>query len=1422
MTSVHVTLHRFLFSVLFVLVGFGLPLTALATTYTMAPGSQPVCSSGSWTISGSTYTCDGSFSLASGDSILPGTGITILAKAGITLNDSVVVGSASSPVNLQTIWGDISGTSSGTKSITGTLTADSGAINLRNATVTGAITTNSTVTLNGGSVTGNVSGANGVSMTNGTTITGNVTTSNGSLSLSGGSVTGNVSGANGVSTTNGTTISGNVTASNGTVSLSGGSVGGSVYSNCCVVTTNNTNVANGVGSGSVSSGGSSTVSITGGTISGAIYSKGGSGIQISNATVTSGSITTSNVPIAITNSTIGSSGSQVNVTSNNTVTVSNSTVYGSVTAGSWSGALTVDQTSTVHGVCTSDTNSNTSPGNYSYRCDGGVSATCNPPSNAPGIALTCVCDTFTRSALNPSTIFGSNWEVSTSDTTGVIPSIVNQGYLRLTNNTSANAKAATVPGVFPASGNYISVEFKHYAYNGTNPGADGMAVTLSDYSQIVVPGAFGGSLGYAQKSNPGSDCTITGGCPGFSGGWVGVALDEYGNYSAATEGRIGGPSSTAQSIGVRGPGAGANGYRWMGGNLGIGNIDNRSSTTPAPGYMYQVIVDARNVASGQALIYVNRDTTTKDGSNYTNLFGGTSGFNAYTEANYALSQGWISSVVPDYWKISFTGSTGANNNIHEIGQLRVCAQTVYPPPDNAGVTASVFSAIDETYVFPAQSSQWQQYQTGHIYTKLAGVPFKLNVAAISSAGVRTNYVTSGSKTVTVRLVDNSDGACTLGSSSPSNACLNKTTIATQNLTFTSSDSGQKQTSTFTVAAAYRQLAVIVGDSSTKAVAIDVFAVRPTSMTLTTTASQTSPASGPPTFKAGTDSFNLSAVINASGYTGTPKVNNGTLSTSVTATDTVNASGFVGSFSITTLSAATSGASTSTTPATASTYSEAGAVTLKGYCPTGSNTAPLSVCSPTPSSDTLPRGVYDGVDSTSECATLSATQCDTLRTASWTGVDSALLQGDCIANSYSNAKSSNGKYGCNFGITTSYTLGRFTPDHFTLITTSLCGGLSGSTHTTGAIALGSSSVTVNDASCLSAGQTITISGAGTSGNPLATTISAVNGNVVSLVNATGTAVTSAVLSASSSGSLSYMDQPFRLGLAIEARNGLDVLTRNYTRSLSSTYVAENQAGPGVSLSARLSGMPSVACTNGNCSGQAATAKFSRPTSPASQDGPYDMLDFGIQASDIDSIAMAGLDLNSASAGTTTVSGELVDSCISGSTCTAKRIGRVKERFGRLALENVYGSELLDIRMKVRATYWDGSRWTTHIDDSVTTLPANSFALGSYLPTGTALSSSMGTTHLPASSLVLNQGVATLILTKPSPTATGSFDVVANLNGAVANPSSCEPVGATFTTSSSAALPWLLGNWCGSNFDRAPSARVKVGSSKAPFIYLRERY
>ncbi|HTS53251.1 MAG TPA: DUF6701 domain-containing protein, partial [Burkholderiales bacterium] len=488
----------------------------------------------------------------------------------------------------------------------------------------------------------------------------------------------------------------------------------------------------------------------------------------------------------------------------------------------------------------------------------GEPTACLPPVNAPaGVSLVCQCDNFTRPNLNLSPIFnGSNWLLSTSSGSFGIPKIVNQGYLRLTDNTGNNATAATVPGIFPAAGNYISVEFKQYAYNGS--GADGIAMTLSDYSIAPTPGAYGGSLGYAQKT----------GINGFAGGWVGVALDEYGNYENATEGRSGGaaacPGLCPESVGVRGSGSGTTGYPWMAGalNLGANTIDNRTSTTPKNGYLYQVIVDARGYTSTThtATVSVNRDTT-GTGNSYAGMF---TPFDAYV-VNASQAP------VPVNWQISFTGSTGGANNIHEIGNLKVCAQTFIPP--TASNTASGFNAIDSALPNTKQNALF-----GHIYMKLANVPFSLNVAALLplvggvSQGVNTVYVTSGSKNVTVNLIDDSQAGTSCNSSATACTNCSKTTITSQTVTFTAADAGFKASPAFTVPNGYKRVIAQVVDASTapatKGCSTDAFSVRPAYYALS--------ASIPPpaATKAGT-SFTITATpkntggATVTGATGSP-------------------------------------------------------------------------------------------------------------------------------------------------------------------------------------------------------------------------------------------------------------------------------------------------------------------------------------------------------------------------------------------------------------------------------------------------------------------------------------------------------------------------------------------------------------------------
>ena len=126
----------------------------------------------------------------------------------------------------------------------------------------------------------------------------------------------------------------------------------------------------------------------------------------------------------------------------------------------------------------------------------------------------------------------------------------------------------------------MTVEFDQYAYktSGTS-GADGMAVVLSDATLTPQPGAFGGPLGYGYKT----------GISGFAGGWLGVGLDEYGNY--ANEGKYQ-PGVAAQAVSIRGSGSGTSGYRYLTGTASNLNPPVDSGTNSNRPHRYRITVDS--------------------------------------------------------------------------------------------------------------------------------------------------------------------------------------------------------------------------------------------------------------------------------------------------------------------------------------------------------------------------------------------------------------------------------------------------------------------------------------------------------------------------------------------------------------------------------------------------------------------------------------------------------------------------------------------------------------------------------------------------------------------------------------------------------------------------------------------------------------
>ncbi|WP_162824611.1 DUF6701 domain-containing protein [Saccharospirillum mangrovi] len=268
-------------------------------------------------------------------------------------------------------------------------------------------------------------------------------------------------------------------------------------------------------------------------------------------------------------------------------------------------------------------------------------------SQCGGGSQLCINDAFSGA------LDGDRWQVGG---TGYTPH--NQGgRLRLTDDNSNRATAATLLQRFPSAGNRLQVEFDYYAYknNGDDDAADGIALVLSDANIAPVAGGYGGSLGYAQNSSSGED--------GFAGGWLGIGLDEFGNFASASEGRQGGPGQRPNSVSLRGSDNG--GYRYLDGtaaNLSPSVITGRH--TPQ---RYRVTLDNRSAS--QALVTVERDAD-RDGI-FDRLVGPIDVLNHPGQ-----------SAVPSQLLLTLTGSTGGSSANHEIDNLEVCSAdaTPYEPP----------------------------------------------------------------------------------------------------------------------------------------------------------------------------------------------------------------------------------------------------------------------------------------------------------------------------------------------------------------------------------------------------------------------------------------------------------------------------------------------------------------------------------------------------------------------------------------------------------------------------------------------------------------------------------------------------------------------------------------------------------------------
>lgn len=252
---------------------------------------------------------------------------------------------------------------------------------------------------------------------------------------------------------------------------------------------------------------------------------------------------------------------------------------------------------------------------------------------------------------------------------------VGQGWLRLTNNTGNQTGFAYNSTTFDLSQGVL-IQFDYATWGGS--GADGYSVYLFDANVPTFNiGAFGGSLGYAQKT----------GISGISGGYVGIGLDEFGNFSNPTEGRYLGPGSRPNTVTIRGTvvgfGGGAVGstqsttsYPWIATSANNGSLWYNGATRPdqlSADYR-KVIIRVSPAPNPVADVWIQ--------------FG----------YNQPLTQMITGQALPaiatsQLLKIGYAASTGGSTNYHEIRNLLVNSLNTSTATDlGISKTASVASA----------------------------------------------------------------------------------------------------------------------------------------------------------------------------------------------------------------------------------------------------------------------------------------------------------------------------------------------------------------------------------------------------------------------------------------------------------------------------------------------------------------------------------------------------------------------------------------------------------------------------------------------------------------------------------------------------------------------------------------------------------
>lgn len=243
---------------------------------------------------------------------------------------------------------------------------------------------------------------------------------------------------------------------------------------------------------------------------------------------------------------------------------------------------------------------------------------------------------------------------------------------------------------------------------------------------------------------------------------------------------------------------------------------------------------------------------------------------------------------------------------------------------------------------------------------------------------------------------------------------------------------------------------------------------------------------------------------------------------------------------------------------------------------------------------------------------------------------------------------------------------------------------------------------------------------------------------------------------------YMGEKMLPTFVLTARNGLNATTVNYAGDFArldiptqlSLGAIDDPAAPGVRRPlAVCAATPTAPCLTVETPSGSFTAGVSDAilapvtVTRIGTTAPLTAFKVGVAPIDKDGVRIATYNLDTVNV-------------VAGSAQRAL-VGETIVRYGRLQIDNAYGSELLNLSMKIRAQYWAGSGYATNTLDSCTPVLAAAFTIEAGAYKGGITATNMNIANVTGGPALV-AGVGKVVLSKPTPAPTVKGSAVLKSN------------------------------------------------------------